>query len=310
MTHRDDMHDDPTFEEYLKRDSALSRQYQHSSDEVVPPELDKKILAQARDAISDKNDKKVITHPSWWIKWNKPVALAATLMLAFTVIYKVGYQSVDRLSAPEAPQAVTQKANDQFTAPTVTQNSLDADKKSETTDALAAVSSLKDNAEQHHEPEVAAKPLMPSVQRALPPPPATSIAPNAATPVVMPAPAEARKEASNTAAGSLAKSTEQPKRESVSVVDSITAEDIGKFPDTNVAESLQRVPGVEIRRDAAPDKEKKTTEQKTDPDATLQRIRELRKHGKNKAADQAWKQFQKDFPYYEVAADDPARGNT
>jgi TonB-dependent receptor len=38
------------------------------------------------------------------------------------------------------------------------------------------------------------------------------------------------------------------KREAVGVVDSISAEDIGKFPDQNVAESLQRVPGVSIDR--------------------------------------------------------------
>ena len=39
------------------------------------------------------------------------------------------------------------------------------------------------------------------------------------------------------------------KRMSESVVDAITAEDIGKFPDKNVADSLQRVPGVVIERD-------------------------------------------------------------
>ena len=38
------------------------------------------------------------------------------------------------------------------------------------------------------------------------------------------------------------------KRNSTSIVDAITAQDIGKFPDKNVAESLQRVPGVTIQR--------------------------------------------------------------
>lgn len=38
------------------------------------------------------------------------------------------------------------------------------------------------------------------------------------------------------------------KRTSDAVVDAITAEDIGKFPDKNVADSLQRVPGVVIQR--------------------------------------------------------------
>jgi TonB-dependent receptor len=38
------------------------------------------------------------------------------------------------------------------------------------------------------------------------------------------------------------------KRNTVSVVDVISAEDIGKFPDNNLAESLQRVPGITIDR--------------------------------------------------------------
>ncbi len=40
----------------------------------------------------------------------------------------------------------------------------------------------------------------------------------------------------------------QTKRNADSIVDAITAEDIGKFPDTNVAESLAHVPGVTIDR--------------------------------------------------------------
>lgn len=38
------------------------------------------------------------------------------------------------------------------------------------------------------------------------------------------------------------------KRDSAGVVDAITAEDIGAFPDTNLAESLQRITGVAIER--------------------------------------------------------------
>lgn len=41
------------------------------------------------------------------------------------------------------------------------------------------------------------------------------------------------------------------KREAIGVRDSIVAEDIGKFPEQNVAESLQRIPGVFLSRDGA-----------------------------------------------------------
>jgi len=39
------------------------------------------------------------------------------------------------------------------------------------------------------------------------------------------------------------------KRDSVAQVDAIVAEDIAKFPDQNLAESLQRIPGISIQRD-------------------------------------------------------------
>ncbi|WAC49447.1 TonB-dependent receptor [Asticcacaulis sp. SL142] len=38
------------------------------------------------------------------------------------------------------------------------------------------------------------------------------------------------------------------KQNSDQIVDSITATDIGKFPDVNIAESLQRIPGIQIQR--------------------------------------------------------------
>jgi len=47
--------------------------------------------------------------------------------------------------------------------------------------------------------------------------------------------------------GSLARSTGF-KRDSSGVVDAISAEEMGKFPDTNLAESLQRITGVSVSR--------------------------------------------------------------
>src|SRR5690606_19785078 len=41
----------------------------------------------------------------------------------------------------------------------------------------------------------------------------------------------------------------EAKRESTGFTDSIFAEDIGKFPDTNIAASLTRIPGIQLSRD-------------------------------------------------------------
>jgi iron complex outermembrane receptor protein len=40
----------------------------------------------------------------------------------------------------------------------------------------------------------------------------------------------------------------EDKRNETAAIDSIKAEDIGKFPDSNLAESMQRVPGVTLSR--------------------------------------------------------------
>ena len=40
------------------------------------------------------------------------------------------------------------------------------------------------------------------------------------------------------------------KREAIGVTDSISSEGLGRFPDLNVGEALQRVPGVQINREA------------------------------------------------------------
>jgi len=43
----------------------------------------------------------------------------------------------------------------------------------------------------------------------------------------------------------------ESKRQATGVEDDLTAEDVGKFPDKNLAEALQRVPGVVINREFA-----------------------------------------------------------
>jgi iron complex outermembrane receptor protein len=47
-----------------------------------------------------------------------------------------------------------------------------------------------------------------------------------------------------------AESAQKIKMDADNVIDSIVADDIGKFPDTNVAETLARVSGIQVRRDA------------------------------------------------------------
>jgi outer membrane receptor for ferrienterochelin and colicin len=60
------------------------------------------------------------------------------------------------------------------------------------------------------------------------------------------------------------------KRNTSGIVDAITTEDIGKFPDTNLAESIQRIPGVTIGGLHV------YVLQRHEPDAHLRRVVRLR----------------------------------
>lgn len=82
---------------------------------------------------------------------------------------------------------------------------------------------------------------------------ALAIAISAAIPMMVPSMALAQESATLeevvvTGIRSSIKRAQDIKRDSSGIVDSISAEDLGKFPDLNVAESLQRIPGVAIDR--------------------------------------------------------------
>jgi len=78
---------DDEFDDFLRRRRPVFRR----DDELEPPpELDRLVLRQARDAIEGERPQRVFRAPSWGM----PVALAATLVLAFTIILRVGTTEV------------------------------------------------------------------------------------------------------------------------------------------------------------------------------------------------------------------------
>jgi hypothetical protein len=92
-------HDDE-FEDFLRRKRPLFTRA--DEDPLEPPaELDRLILRQARDAIREPAPQRVFRAPGWGM----PVALAATLVLAFTVILYTA-NSPERVAADVAVQNV------------------------------------------------------------------------------------------------------------------------------------------------------------------------------------------------------------
>ncbi len=95
---------DKDFEAYLARRATLGRQ-KGAADELEPPEeLDRIVLANAREAIR-------ISHsppPFKPVRWGLPVGLAATVLLSLAVVLHFGMLSKPaKEAAPVEPKAET-----------------------------------------------------------------------------------------------------------------------------------------------------------------------------------------------------------
>jgi hypothetical protein len=73
--------DDDDFEEYMDGGSSLSRRYGELGSESPPPEVDARILAEAERAAKIHSIK-----PAGAKRWMVPVALAATVVLSFSLV--------------------------------------------------------------------------------------------------------------------------------------------------------------------------------------------------------------------------------
>jgi len=68
-------------DEYLKGGSDISQRYRELRREEVPPELDRRVLDEARAAVASGGGRSRA-----WLRWGAPVALAASVILAVTVV--------------------------------------------------------------------------------------------------------------------------------------------------------------------------------------------------------------------------------
>ena len=89
---------DDEFDDFLKRRKPVFR----SPDDMFEPpaELDRVVLRQAREAIESERPVRVFRDP----RWAAPMALAATLVFAFTVLF---YAGLPQKQAPE-PEVTVQ----------------------------------------------------------------------------------------------------------------------------------------------------------------------------------------------------------
>ena len=87
---------DDEFEDFLNRRKPVFRR---PEDEMFEPpaDLDRVVLRQAREAIKPHEPMRMFTAP----RWSMPIALAATLLLAFTVVFRAGMPQPKSAPKPE-----------------------------------------------------------------------------------------------------------------------------------------------------------------------------------------------------------------
>jgi hypothetical protein len=86
------MSGDPEFEDFLRRRRPLFRADVDDGLEP-PPELDRIVLRQAREAIESDRPMRLLGMP----RWAAPMAIAATLVLGLAVVFRSGLGPVDRV---------------------------------------------------------------------------------------------------------------------------------------------------------------------------------------------------------------------
>ncbi|HEX6637701.1 MAG TPA: hypothetical protein VF033_08610, partial [Steroidobacteraceae bacterium] len=86
------MSGDPEFEDFLRRRRPLFRRGEDDGLEP-PPELDRIVLRQAREAIEGERPMRLLGMP----RWAAPLAIAATLVVGLAMVFRIEMNPVERV---------------------------------------------------------------------------------------------------------------------------------------------------------------------------------------------------------------------
>jgi hypothetical protein len=275
-------------DEYLKGGSDISQRYRELGREDVPPELDRRVLDEARAAVAN------VKGGRSWLRWSAPVALAASLVLVVTVVIESGVQNdasfatkvmqekaAEPQFVPEAPAPVVLQVPPPAAAPEeILARSVQADKRTK------MEAERSDNAARE---EVSAEAKGMRDQALVTSPAAVDGAPSVQ-------PAASRAEVDSTVAKVPADSEELSE---VSSTSNSRARRAGRTagPRSTIPSALSTETRPAADEDAV----------ESDPAKWLEQIRDLRRASKVDEADRAWLRFREAYPDFPVASDDLAR---
>jgi hypothetical protein len=329
--------DDKAFDEYLERQSQVSRQYRGLEGRDVPPDLDRRVLAQAAQAVQKKQPSKMRS----WKAWSVPVALAASTVLTLAVVIESGLEhklvmptevSMESHMPPASSEAGSAEAlafepqspadTSATSLPQAANSNNDEPKREQRQSADRVEAEPSAPAELRTAPgeksgerltaaarREAPAPISPAPQSNAEParteglvaPPATAISQVASQRPFVPAPqpqSEPAREEVAKAAGEAASSGDLAEI----TVSGNRRQDRTILGPRNTL--MRRGPPAEADADQATLEEQRREE---DPARWLEFIRELRRDRKAEEADRQWSEFRKVYPEYEVAEADSAR---
>lgn len=299
--------DDKVLDEYLGRDSPVSRAYRDMepadvSETDIPATLDAAVIAEARAAVAQQRSKQ---RPVW-TRWTAPLAIAASAVLGIAVLLEVGvdekveYPAARVNEAPAAPAPV-EAQSDTGAAAAIEQvtEQLPLAASPPPQEALTAQpkqSQLKtDRAAQRKaatrvdQLEIAETAQDRGDAFAVSPEPPAPAAPSAA---------DLNRELTTRAAAAdklMEESRSAREREEPSYLQASRAAAAAQIPPTAAAsgQMIESSAGLSAARLA--------------PDLWLEQIRALRRDGKVLEADEQWRQFSAAYPTFVVPEKDPAR---
>jgi hypothetical protein len=294
-------------DEYLKGGSDISQRYHELGAADVPPELDRRVLDEARAAVAGGG----AARSRSWLRWSAPVALAASVVLVVAVV----------IESPVQDEAIAiRPASEEIRA---LDHSEDSRLKEETAQAQA-------------QPEPEVQMYVPEQPSAIAP----AAAPSAPPPSVASVSKSERKRADDApveevVATAQARPTavlEAPTPVSVLTDESLARNEVDPAGDVaadsaaKVNAQLQEVviTGNRQRRAAGRTAGPRNTisgsvfsgerrptadadAEQADPEKRLEEIRDLRREGKTAEADREWERFLEEYPNFPVAEDDLAR---
>jgi hypothetical protein len=292
-------------DEYLKGGSDISQRYRELGGDDVPPDLDRRVLAEARAAVAGGG----AARSRSWLRWSAPVALAASVVLVVAVVIESPVQDETLAIQPasEVRQVEEYEPPQQEPAPAATVSSSVrpaapppasvSKAESKRADSAPVVEEVVVNAQVAREQSFATTPV--AVDSVAIDSAEAQLAAERPAPAVRTQSTAVRNEVDSRAGleDSSAKASAATELQEVAVTGARQRRSAGR-----TAGPRNTISGAAFEKRPAADADA----EQSDPAKWLEEIRDLRRAGKTAEADAAWERFREAFPDFPVAHDDVA----